>query len=104
MLMRQKCQQHAIVTIVLVFATLGGTTQTGTFLLAKASKYGDIAGANMNKLCQCTLALRFIYSGVNFSGTAQNHQLTLATLGDAAQIDWHGRSTIARTKLFTDHH
>jgi hypothetical protein len=83
MFMRSKCQRHVTVTIVLAMAALGGTTQIGTFLLAKANKEGDIAGANMYKLCQCTRALRFIYSGVNASGTAPNHRLTLATLGDA---------------------
>jgi hypothetical protein len=95
MYMRPKCQQHAIVTIVLAMAALGGKTQIGTFLLAKANKEGDIAGINMYKLCPCTLALRFIYIGVNLSETGQNHRLTLATLGDAKHIDWRDRSRMS---------
>jgi hypothetical protein len=40
---KRQQQQLATVTIVLVLSTLGGTTQIGTFLLAKVSKEGDIA-------------------------------------------------------------
>jgi hypothetical protein len=47
----------ATTTTVLGMATLGGATQIGPFLLAKASKEGNIAEVLAYKLCQCTRAL-----------------------------------------------